>query len=134
MLRGLLGRISGAGQACLGKDCPLWCIPRGSGGFGVAMDVVCPLGHYFCSGCGEVQLHKPATCAMVKEWKIPANEEGAMEVWKNTVITDKDGKKVRQAWDCPKCGALVQKDGGCVHFTHSLPQGCGHHFCWSCLK
>jgi hypothetical protein len=71
---------------------------------------------------------------MVKEWKVPANEEGAMEMWKSAVITDKDGKKVRQAWDCPKCGAVVQKDGGCLHFTHSAPQGCGHQFCWSCLK
>mmetsp|Transcript_9015 Transcript_9015/g.13636 ORF Transcript_9015/g.13636 Transcript_9015/m.13636 type:complete len:666 (+) Transcript_9015:11-2008(+) len=33
---------------------------------------------------------------------------------------------------CAKCGALINKNGGCKHMTCRAP-GCGYEFCWNCL-
>ena len=35
---------------------------------------------------------------------------------------------------CPNCGDLIQKNGGCQHMHCAPPGGCGHHFCWGCLR
>lgn len=31
---------------------------------------------------------------------------------------------------CPKCTAIIERNGGCPHMTCKV---CGHHFCWHCL-
>ena len=31
--------------------------------------------------------------------------------------------------NCPKCEALIEKNGGCPHMTCS---NCNHYYCWSC--
>jgi hypothetical protein len=35
-----------------------------------------------------------------------------------------------QARKCPKCSALIEKDGGCDHMGCTAP-GCNHQFSWS---
>jgi len=131
ILRGWLLKIPGNPHSCLGLNCPFWCFPANGEGVIIPTDSLCPRGH--CHACGENQLHKPATCEEMRKWKTPANDAIAMDLWKNEMVKDDDGKLVRQAVDCPKCGDTVSKRGGCVHFTHTSKH-CGHHFCWSCLK
>eukprot|EP00438_Fugacium_kawagutii_P028640 Skav218554 [mRNA] locus=scaffold2599:268401:272231:- [translate_table: standard] len=35
---------------------------------------------------------------------------------------------------CPKCQNPIEKNGGCMHMTCRKPGGCGHEFCWICMK
>jgi len=119
---------------CPGEGCDYYCrLEAGSGVRG--QDVRCPREHSFCSGCGEKGVHQPATCLQVRDWNKPANSETAMEMYKTAMVKGDGGKMERAAHDCPKCGALVEKAGGCRHFTHAKDRGgCGAQFCWSCLK
>jgi hypothetical protein len=99
-VRSVLLRAPGA-VPCPGAGCETWCVTGlGAGAGGKGMDVRCPAGHNFCSGCGETQVHQPASCTQVRAWNKPANNEGAMEIWKATVVNGE-----RRAWDCPSCGA-----------------------------
>lgn len=34
--------------------------------------------------------------------------------------------------ECPKCGATIEKDGGCNHMV-CKNQNCKADFCWVCL-
>jgi ariadne-1 len=74
--------------------------------------ITCPgCSHSYCAKCGN-DAH-PGECpppAKTLEWM------------------SKHGKP------CPNCGDLIQKDGGCQHMHCAPPGGCGHHFCWGCMR
>lgn len=41
----------------------------------------------------------------------------------------------KNAKPCPACRVSVEKIDGCRHMTHDFRYGgCGHEFCWNCLK
>ena len=138
ILREVFEHASAHAVACPGAGCELWCASSGSASSASGgLDVRCPAGHAFCMGCGETQAHEPATCLQVREWSKPASATNALEMYKNELVANADypGRMERRGWDCPSCGALVEKTGGCRHFKHDKTQrGCGHEFCWSCLK
>ena len=141
ILREVFEHASAHVVACPGAGCELWCASgassSASSGASGGLDVRCPAGHAFCMGCGETQAHAPATCLQVREWSKPASATNALEMYKNELVANADypGRMERRMWDCPACGALVEKTGGCRHFKHDKQQrGCGHEFCWSCLK
>lgn len=63
------------------------------------------------------------TCDTVKRWEEKNRDEGCDVVWikANTKL-------------CPKCQNPIEKNGGCMHMTCRKPGGCGHEFCWICMK
>jgi ariadne-1 len=56
---------------------------------------------------------------MVKSWSTKTESEG-----ENAKFLAKFTK------ECPKCAALIHKDGGCQYMSC---QQCHHKFCWICL-
>jgi len=81
-------------------------------------DVECKCGTKFCFGCGNFQ-HQPADCIMLSNWIQKASKEGDDSKW---IVT--------YTKECPKCRAVIHKDGGCQYMCcHS----CKHKFCWMCL-
>ncbi|CAJ1436964.1 unnamed protein product [Effrenium voratum] len=85
-------------------------------------EVQCFCGCGWCFFCGN-DLHAPVACDTVKSWEEKNRDEGCDAVWikVNTKL-------------CPKCGNPIEKNGGCMHMTCRKPGGCGHEFCWICLK
>lgn len=61
----------------------------------------CPCGSSFCFKCGA-QPHSPCTCAL---WRM----------WDTKICGDSETKNwmLANAKPCPKCGKLVEKNGGC---------------------
>jgi ariadne-1 len=81
-------------------------------------DVECTCGTKFCFGCGNIQ-HAPADCKMLTDWTQKSTKEGDDSKWMVTYTKE-----------CPKCRAIIHKDGGCQYMCcHS----CKHKFCWMCL-
>jgi ariadne-1 len=82
----------------------------------IPLDVRCFCGHEFCFKCQKPP-HLPATCDMMRGWiqKSQDDSETANYIVANTK-------------ECPKCGKITEKNGGCNHMT--CP--CGYHWCWLC--
>lgn len=82
----------------------------------IPLDVKCFCSHEFCFKCQKPP-HLPATCDMMRGWvqKSQDDSETANYIVANTK-------------ECPKCGKITEKNGGCNHMT--CP--CGHHWCWLC--
>uniref|UniRef100_A0A6B2L270 RBR-type E3 ubiquitin transferase n=1 Tax=Arcella intermedia TaxID=1963864 RepID=A0A6B2L270_9EUKA len=80
--------------------------------------VVCSCKTKFCFSCGEFP-HEPADCMMVKEWNLKNQKEGDNAKWFATYTKE-----------CPKCKAIIHKDGGCQYMRCT---NCKHAFCWMCL-
>jgi ariadne-1 len=72
----------------------------------------------FCFGCGD-EPHAPADCKMVRDWRTKTAAEGENAEW-----------MAKFTKDCPKCGYLIHKEGGCQYMSCS---NCSHKFCWVCL-
>lgn len=75
--------------------------------------------HRFCVKHGTAW-HQNETCQQYDtRWIAARIQDQASEEWKAV-----------QVRKCPKCGALIEKDGGCDHMNCTAP-GCSHIFSWS---
>ncbi len=77
-----------------------------------------------CEGCGH-------------RWRDISNYsvyESVMKVVKDTLHLNSDVFSTLHALlfeePCPRCGVLIQKNGGCKHMVCGK---CKHEFCWLCL-
>ncbi|KAF2672067.1 hypothetical protein BT63DRAFT_187029 [Microthyrium microscopicum] len=90
----------------------------------------CPRTRMKCAACGFDQCIKHA-----QAWHIGRTCE-AYDTEKRLEVIDQERKSLgylnKKAKRCPnpKCGILVQKQGGCDHMTCNK---CQHQFCWRCL-
>lgn len=82
--------------------------------------VQCVCGFVFCFSCGG-DVHDPVNCEIMKIWSRKVDKEADTDNWiaKNTK-------------ECPKCNAVIEKNGGCNHMTCRVVT-CRHEFCWICL-
>lgn len=80
--------------------------------------VRCGRKHQFCFNCMETS-HAPCPCQVVAKWKQKCEDDSETLNWIQT-----------NTKDCPKCKALIEKNGGCNHMTCTK---CGYQFCWICM-
>jgi len=82
--------------------------------------VRCECGFSFCFCCGG-DVHDPVNCEILKVWmkKVEKDSETGNWMRENTK-------------ECPKCNALIEKNGGCNHMTCRITT-CRYEFCWVCL-
>ncbi|KAF7640124.1 RBR-type E3 ubiquitin transferase [Meloidogyne graminicola] len=85
-----------------------------------SQQIVCRCGFIFCFQCLQ-QWHRPVPCDILKQWHKKCCDEVETLKWLNANTND-----------CPKCKAIIQKDGGCNHMT-CRNLSCGFQFCWLCL-
>ncbi|XP_031626489.1 E3 ubiquitin-protein ligase arih1l-like isoform X2 [Contarinia nasturtii] len=76
----------------------------------------CKCGKRFCFSCGE-EPHDPIPCDLMKCWSKNDNDETIEYLIKHTK-------------SCPKCFALIEKNGGCNHMSC---RKCKYEFCWLCF-
>jgi ariadne-1 len=100
---------AGCGRACVKPD-------------NMADPVVCSCGNEWCFDCSN-DVHQPVSCDIVKKWNLKAVNEGNDASW-----------ILANTKPCPKCQNPIEKNGGCMHMTCRKPGGCGHEFCWICMK
>ncbi|GLT96025.1 hypothetical protein SLE2022_136740 [Rubroshorea leprosula] len=79
-------------------------------------EVQCCCGVQFCFNCLS-EAHSPCSCSMWKLWMNKCQDESETVNW--ITINTKP---------CPKCGKLVEKNGGC----NLVACVCGQPFCWLC--
>ncbi|XP_068313601.1 probable E3 ubiquitin-protein ligase ARI2 [Pyrus communis] len=79
-------------------------------------EVECACGLQFCFNC-LAEAHSPCSCQMWKLWCQKCQDES--ETVNYIAVNTKP---------CPKCGKLVEKNGGC-NLVSCL---CGQPFCWLC--
>ncbi|ODQ46098.1 hypothetical protein PICMEDRAFT_34416 [Pichia membranifaciens NRRL Y-2026] len=80
--------------------------------------VRCGRKHQFCFACMEVS-HAPCPCKVVEKWKQKCEDDSETLNWIQS-----------NTKDCPKCHAIIEKNGGCNHLTCTA---CNYQFCWLCL-
>ncbi|KAJ1655978.1 hypothetical protein IWQ61_004365 [Dispira simplex] len=80
--------------------------------------VRCKCGHAFCFGCG-LDDHQPCLCILVRKWLKKCSDESETSTWISI-----------NTQECPRCQAVIEKNGGCNHMTC---RKCHHEFCWVCL-
>ncbi len=80
--------------------------------------VRCSCSEEYCSGCQQTS-HRPCDCAMVQAWNNKIQSDSESENWL---------KLYTRA--CPKCKAMISKDGGCQYMRC---QTCNTGFCWLCM-
>ena len=81
--------------------------------------VECSCGEAFCSGC-EAASHRPCSCEMMEKWNAKIQSDSESENWL---------KLYTRA--CPKCKAMISKDGGCQYIRCRT---CNTGFCWLCMQ
>ena len=86
---------------------------------GICMPTQCSCGSSVCFCCGE-EVHAPATCSMVATWRKKECDESETANWV--------AANTKQCPN-PKCGKLVEKNGGCNHMRCSQ---CSYEWCWVC--
>eukprot|EP00043_Microstomoeca_roanoka_P013493 m.132093 g.132093 ORF g.132093 m.132093 type:complete len:514 (-) comp15767_c2_seq1:507-2048(-) len=81
-------------------------------------DVKCKCGYEFCFQCGQDK-HTPVLCGMLQSWLKKCADDSETSNWLqvNTKL-------------CPKCEAVIEKNGGC---NHMKCRKCNYDFCWICL-
>ncbi|KAK9459968.1 uncharacterized protein V1516DRAFT_472680 [Lipomyces oligophaga] len=79
--------------------------------------VECKCGYRFCFGCGHSD-HQPSTCMLVKKWLQKCQDDSETASWISA-----------NTKECPKCKAIIEKNGGCNHMTC---RKCHYEFCWIC--
>jgi len=82
--------------------------------------VKCRCGHVFCFSCGE-NWHDPVRCSLIRKWIKKCDDDSETSIWISA-----------NTKECPKCGATIEKDGGCNHMV-CKNQSCKTEFCWVCL-
>ncbi|EFA12717.1 Protein ariadne-1-like Protein [Tribolium castaneum] len=85
-----------------------------------AKPVTCICTHVFCFSCGE-NWHDPVKCSLLKKWIKKCDDDSETSNWISA-----------NTKECPKCGATIEKDGGCNHMV-CKNQNCKADFCWVCL-
>jgi hypothetical protein len=64
-----------------------------------------------------------------------ANEENHIDELAQSIDNKIHQLLGMNAKPCPACKISIEKIDGCRHMTHDLQMGgCGHEFCWHCLK
>ncbi|KAJ3018460.1 hypothetical protein HKX48_002885 [Thoreauomyces humboldtii] len=81
--------------------------------------VRCHCDSSFCFSCTVTSDHRPCPCPLVKIFLSRSAEEALNANWYLT-------NDVRT---CPKCAAMIEKNGGC---SHMHCRKCQHEFCWLC--
>jgi ariadne-1 len=79
------------------------------------VEVVCLCGKSFCFACGN-DSHSPLSCGMFQKWRKKCEDDSETANW-----------IAANTKECPKCGCLVNKNGGCHHVTCVKCNSC---FCW----
>ncbi|OHS98623.1 IBR domain containing protein [Tritrichomonas foetus] len=100
-------------KRCINPKCQLSLSVDSIGLCGIAK---CKCGTRMCWKCGN-ESHAPLSCNKMNEWQIAA-ETGSK---KQLVISNTK--------PCGKCGARIEKTGGC---NHMKCVNCGFEFCWIC--
>ena len=102
------------------SDHLFWCKnPKGCGGI-VSVDsheavVTCEACHFtFCAKC-EYSAHAPASCAQMKAWDVAGGYQDLSE--EESMVRK---LKLEITRPCPKCGASIEKNGGCPHMVCSI--------------
>ncbi|KAM3180738.1 hypothetical protein ACTXT7_015721 [Hymenolepis weldensis] len=72
----------------------------------------------FCFAC-SVEFHAPAQCETIKAWLQKCRDDSSTATY-----------MAAHTKDCPQCGVVIEKNGGCNHMRCAK---CGHEFCWVCL-
>jgi len=85
-----------------------------------AKAIKCKCGHVFCFKCSE-NWHDPVRCHLIKMWIKKCDDDSETSNWISA-----------NTKECPKCGATIEKDGGCNHMI-CKNQSCKADFCWVCL-
>ena len=83
--------------------------------------VKCECGFSFCFAC-SADWHEPITCNMLKTWMKKCSDDSETTNWLSL-----------NTKDCPKCGTMIEKNGGCNHMT-CKSKSCRFEFCWLCLQ
>ena len=68
-----------------------------------AKPVKCRCSHSFCFNCSE-NWHDPVRCHLIKKWIKKCDDDSETSNWISA-----------NTKECPKCGATIEKDGGCNH-------------------
>jgi len=83
----------------------------------------CLCGFSSCWRCAS-ESHDPASCEESASWEKKNSSESENVTW-----------ILAHTKRCPKCSKPIEKNQGCNHMHCPSPSGgCGHHFCWICLK
>jgi len=85
-----------------------------------ARPVKCKCSHEFCFNCCE-KVHDPVKCHLIKKWMKKCVDDSETNNW-----------MIAKTKECPKCSAIIEKDGGCNHVV-CTNQNCKTEFCWDCL-
>lgn len=80
--------------------------------------VTCADAHEFCFGC-HYENHLPCPCWLAQSWVKRCEDDSETVNW---IDANTQG--------CPKCQAVIEKNGGCNHMVCGK---CTHEFCWICL-
>ena len=108
---------AGAGEGQVGEG----------GGPATKADVMCGNGHPFCWHCRR-DPHAPADCNHMEQFEAGTK-------MKEVSVSEEDARELAQSTRlCPKCGIRIYRYDGCNTMCCEPPQGCGHSFCWVCLK
>lgn len=84
----------------------------------IVPSVRCSCGNSFCFQC-YMEDHSPLICALALKWNKKSQDDSETINWLNA-----------NTKDCPKCKAVIEKNGGCNHMTCKK---CTFEFCWVCL-
>lgn len=84
---------------CPTADCPYAMKKKRT----VERPCVCKCGYEFCFECNEYW-HEPVTCTRLKQWKNNRDAETYSWIAEHAKV-------------CPKCEAVIEKNGGCNHMV-----------------
>ncbi|CAG2170475.1 unnamed protein product [Oppiella nova] len=99
----------------------------------VSHAVECTDGHNFCWECRR-EAHSPCDCKLWEDWMTKISDIKAEELKQKYSRTEDAANSlwlVRNAKQCPRCKAYIQKSEGCNHLRCSK---CKYDFCWICLE
>ena len=82
------------------------------------LNVKCLCGEEFCSGCCNTS-HRPCNCDMMSQWNQKMQSDSESANWLKLYTKS-----------CPKCKAIISKDGGCQYMRCRT---CNTAFCWLCM-